>query len=313
MKKMSNERENLNNEEIIIRTYEIMMKNDGIDEEELNLLTDKTTYEKNIFGWYLFEIITKSAKHPKSVIYKKSIGLIEKLFQLFPENREAFKSSYKRMFANMVLGLGSSEFNIRTKFELDCVLDDFGNIGFPCTKSEVFDIIFDKLLKKEHIISHFHFETLSYFLDLEKDIESLISIGIKDLFIIGLLAEKYLKNKFFRFKIKKDNQLLNNYIDQARQIRNEDFDALNKKIELYKNALFFAMANEDGVIQFCFSKYFIISAQLYYRQNNMIFALICYDFAKIFFKLRGKKYEQISSKAYYYECLAHFYKNEKQY
>ena len=118
------------------------------------------------------------------------------------------------------------------------------------------------MLKNEHIISHYHFEKLSFFLDLEKDIESLISIGIKDLFIIGLLAEKYLKNKLFRFKIKKDNHLLNDYIDQARQIRNEDFDALNKKIELYKNALFFAMANEDGVIQFCFSKYFITDLTL---------------------------------------------------
>ena len=313
MKKMSIEHENLNNEEIIRRTYEIMIKNDGIDEEELNLLMDKTTYKKSDFGWHLFELITKSAKHPKSSIYNKSIRLIKKLFLLFPENKDAFKSSYKRMFANMILGLGSSNFNIRTRFELDCVLDDFGNIGFPSTKSGVFKIIFDKLLKNKHIISHFHFQSLSYFLDLEKDIESFISIGIDDLFIIGLLAEKYLNNKLFRFKIKKDNQLLNNYIDQARQIRNEDFDALNKKIELYKNALFLAMANGDGVIQLCFSKYFIISAQLYYRQDNKIFALICYDFAKIFFKLRGKKYEQISSKAYYYECLAHFYKNEKQY
>jgi len=154
---MSNERENVNNEEIIRKTYEIMMKNKDINEEKLNLLIDKTTYKKTNFGWHLFELITKSAKHPMSSIYKKSIELIKKFFQLFPENGEAFKSSYKRMFANMILGLGSSEFNIRTRYELDCVLDDFRNIGFPCTKSEVFEIIFDKLLKKEHIISHYHF------------------------------------------------------------------------------------------------------------------------------------------------------------
>ncbi|GAG85733.1 unnamed protein product, partial [marine sediment metagenome] len=190
-------KEDLLNDKYIEKMYNLIINNKELNDEAIRLIIRESNLDKKTFGWRLFEHITKNAKNYQSVLYRDSINSLKTFFKLFPGNKEALKYTYKRMFANMVLGLGRSGFIIRTKNELERVLADFKQLGFSCSKYEVFKAIYNKLLKKKGIISHYHFEKLSYFLDFEDDLESLLSEDIEEILVIATLAEKYKDNKFY--------------------------------------------------------------------------------------------------------------------
>jgi len=293
--------------------YDGIMKGDIVSREDILPLIEYSKFKEIKFGWRLFELLTKNADNCKSEMYLKTINKLGSYFKLFPMNHKYLKRSFSGMVANMILGRGKTNFIIRDKEELSIFLSDFEKFGFNYSIIDIFQALFDKRKIRDNLLPKRLFELMNSFIDFENDVNLLFAIDVEPAIIMVLLAEKFLQNTDFRFLNKCEFRLMSDCLQMAKKTSKSDFNSLRKRCSLFLKGILMSLSYDEKTIAFTFSNFFYDSGLMYYRMKKYNLAIICYDYAREFFKILNNERFYLFSEAYYYRYLSLLYSKENRF